>query len=59
MNPKTFSQFQLPLKPPYVWGNICNQYDWPVLAKPDLMHPNSKSVRVFSAPNPSAYHLIF
>ena len=27
--PRTFASFQLPLRPPYVWGTICKQYDWP------------------------------
>ena len=29
VEPKTFANFQLPLRPPYVWGTICSQYDWP------------------------------
>jgi hypothetical protein len=29
VEPRTFANFQLPLKPPYVWGTVCSQYDWP------------------------------
>lgn len=28
VDPRTFSNFQLPLRKPYVWGTICSQFDW-------------------------------
>ena len=26
--PRTFANFQLPLRKPYLWGTICHQFDW-------------------------------
>ena len=42
--PKTFANFQLPLKSPYAWGTICKQYDWQVLARPWLTTPQRNTL---------------